>query len=541
MSSKINSSLSASQSEGSQENSKKKEKLKKNRQVKFCASSTRYQSITRVAKNLGYRMVNQADAWNILWSDVSVGPEVIRQMKSFQRINHFPGMQELSMKRRLARNLNRMQKYFPEDYGIFPRTWCLPMELNDAQEFSRCHPATVFILKPDHGSQGKGIRLCRNLRTTSMTQEKLICQEYVKNPLLIDGFKFDMRIYVLITDLDPLRIFVYNEGLARLATKTYKQPSIHNSGNMFMHLTNYSLNKRSQSFSSDTESGSKRTFAILQRILEENGHDVQEIWKKIDDVIIKTILSSYSNLKHISRATFHNRLIHSPAFEILGFDIIIDKHLKPLVLEVNQSPSFHTDHEVDLEVKDSLIRDTLRLVLSSRKNMGNFRSLWPNDQTTEYYSQFLENSSALVTMTKNVQMRISQRKKEEKILEKQKPVIKIIPEVEVNTDWTPVKLESFTQDEHERQYTLEQRSALVRLSGIQNLLVLSLFQNDALTWSDQIKFKRLIHKLKTHHDPVIFEYLDIDSSSLDRASMALRGVRKNRTTMLREISRTLDA
>lgn len=50
------------------------------------------------------------------------------QLTLFQKINHFPGMTEICRKDLLARNLNRMQKLYPTEYNIFPRTWCLPAE-----------------------------------------------------------------------------------------------------------------------------------------------------------------------------------------------------------------------------------------------------------------------------------------------------------------------------------------------------------------------------------------------------------------------------
>jgi tubulin polyglutamylase TTLL6/13 len=43
-------------------------------------------------------------------------------------------------------------------------------------------------------------------------------QRYLSKPYLIDGLKFDLRIYVLIASVDPLKIFVYHQGLARFAT-----------------------------------------------------------------------------------------------------------------------------------------------------------------------------------------------------------------------------------------------------------------------------------------------------------------------------------
>ena len=64
---------------------------------------------------------------------------------------------------------------------------------------------------------------------------------------MINGHKFDLRIYVLVTSFDPLKIYVYKEGLARFATQEYQQQK-GAMGNKFVHLTNYSINKKSENF-----------------------------------------------------------------------------------------------------------------------------------------------------------------------------------------------------------------------------------------------------------------------------------------------------
>lgn len=52
----------------------------------------------------------------------------------------------------------------------------------------------------------------------------MIIQKYIQNPLLIQGLKFDLRIYVLLVSVDPLVVYIYKDGLTRLATETYKVP-----------------------------------------------------------------------------------------------------------------------------------------------------------------------------------------------------------------------------------------------------------------------------------------------------------------------------
>lgn len=87
--------------------------------------------------------------------------------------------------------------------------------LNDALNYNKLHKNKTFIIKPECGSQGRGIFLTKNLKDMKIS-ERLICQQYISKPYLIDGYKFDIRVYTLITSCDPLRLFVYNEGLVRL-------------------------------------------------------------------------------------------------------------------------------------------------------------------------------------------------------------------------------------------------------------------------------------------------------------------------------------
>ncbi|KAJ1488151.1 tubulin-tyrosine ligase family-domain-containing protein [Baffinella frigidus] len=89
-------------------------------------------------------------------------------------------------------------------------------------------------------------------------KDPCVAQEYIARPFLIDGFKFDMRVYVLVTSCAPLRLFLYKEGLVRLCTEAYAEPGEANADQLFVHLTNFSINKRNEAMfetSADGASG----------------------------------------------------------------------------------------------------------------------------------------------------------------------------------------------------------------------------------------------------------------------------------------------
>lgn len=67
------------------------------------------------------------------------------------------------------------------------------------------------------------------------------------SPHLINGLKYDLRVYVLVTSYNPLKVYVYNDGLVRFATEPYTvDPKTVN--HKFVHLTNFSINKKNAKF-----------------------------------------------------------------------------------------------------------------------------------------------------------------------------------------------------------------------------------------------------------------------------------------------------
>jgi hypothetical protein len=50
----------------------------------------------------------------------------------------------------------------------------------------------------------------------------MVCQRYIANPLTIDGFKFDLRLYVCVLSFAPmLEAYIHTEGFARYSSVKY--------------------------------------------------------------------------------------------------------------------------------------------------------------------------------------------------------------------------------------------------------------------------------------------------------------------------------
>ncbi|CAH2292872.1 tubulin polyglutamylase TTLL5 [Pelobates cultripes] len=311
----------------------------------------------------GFQKVEDSSSnFNLMWTGPYINASVLANLSKYQKINHFPNSMELGRKDLLCKNIQTLQKkHGAQTYNFLPQSYVLP---NDNQEFRKVisKDQGPWISKPVSACQGRGIQIINSFSQVNRT-EKLLVSRYIKNPLLVDGFKFDLRLFVLVTSYDPLIIYLYEEGLTRFATDQYK-PTEENMKNIYMHLTNTSINKANAKYVRSTNPevenhGSLWSMGALLRHLKGRGKDTATLMSKIEELVIKTIISAEGSIASVFQGTLTDR---RKCFELYGFDVLVDEALKPWLLEVNLMPSLVSDGPLELKIKANMLADALTLI-----------------------------------------------------------------------------------------------------------------------------------------------------------------------------------
>ncbi|KAJ0063128.1 hypothetical protein NL108_012593 [Boleophthalmus pectinirostris] len=338
----------------------------------------------------GWVEVKDGGEWDFNWCDVGSLRENFDHsyMEKHVRINHFHNYYELTRKNLMVKNLKRYRKGTEKEEDpveaskcdFFPCTFALPSEYHlFVEEFKRS-PGSTWIMKPAAKSQGEGIFLFKKLkditdwkkdgnRSEDAAQvESYVAQRYIENPYLINGRKFDLRVYVLVTSYIPLKAWLYRDGFARFANTRF---SLSSTDDKYMHLTNVAVQKTAPDY--DPEKGCKLQVQQLRRYLTaKHGREkIETLFKDIDNIFVRSLQSVqkvFINDKH--------------CFELYGYDILLDENLKPWLIEVNASPSLTASSKEDYEMKCHLLEDTLNVVdmegrLSGKeKRVGGYDLMW---------------------------------------------------------------------------------------------------------------------------------------------------------------------
>ena len=331
------------------------------RQCKFSIGNTNKLLVQRIL-NANCVLPSHDSNFSLSWTPTFPNLKIHSPL---QKINHFPrSKKNLSNKASLALII-QSSPYFSKVKAFFPITFVLPDDREKLFNIMKCYPKTQFIVKPPNGSCGSGIKIV-TFNDFYSIQRGYVVSEYISKPLCIDGFKFDMRVYVLVTSFAPLRAFVAKEGLARFATESYTNYST----DSYVHLTNATLNKHGQNWCSDFK-------WKLSELLNEVNHRFKRTQEDVMNLII-SVVSETLALVQPTMAPDKRYGVDSPFFEIYGFDVLLDKDFNAYLLEINTYPSLCLDEEVDYDVKAPMIAQALSIagVLDSDpsfvKDEGNY-------------------------------------------------------------------------------------------------------------------------------------------------------------------------
>ncbi|KAF3424695.1 hypothetical protein E2986_04790 [Frieseomelitta varia] len=329
--------------------------------LKWKFTTSMPQILMKILINSGYQVVNKEKTdWSGIWNLSCKDTAKYRSMKNFQKVNNMPGSQSIGNKDLLWTHLSEMSRKFVQEYNFMPKTYVLPKEMQKFEGMWNRHGmGTTWIIKPPSAGRGQGIKIV-NQWWEIRKWHSVIIQRYISRPKLINGLKFDLRIYVLLTSINPMRIYVYKEGLVRFASVRYVRGA--NLDDKYMHLTNSSVNKQNPAYIMNDRvnsfKGHKWSFASLWSYLRQENVDVTDLWCQIKDIIVKTFISVESSM---NAAISENLVSSYTCYELYGFDVLLDENLRPWLLEVNTLPSLQTDSPLDTAIKGALMKDVLNM------------------------------------------------------------------------------------------------------------------------------------------------------------------------------------
>ena len=222
----------------------------------------------------------------------------------------------------------------------------------------------LWLLKRTNYNRGREIKIFSNLNAIINEIEEakndfrckfLILQKYIEAPLLYNNRKFDIRIWVLFTYTTSnygLEVYVFKQG----HLKACSEPFDINSTDLFVHLTNYSVQKYNKNFSK-IEIGNEISFETFQNELDKQGKNINfynTVFPKITRIIAISANSAKSKINILNRQN---------CFEIFGYDFILDNNFEPFLLEINTNPGLEISSPLIEMLVPRMIDDAFRLTI----------------------------------------------------------------------------------------------------------------------------------------------------------------------------------
>ncbi|XP_047028127.1 probable tubulin polyglutamylase ttll-15 [Helicoverpa zea] len=280
-----------------------------------------------VLNRVGYEKSTNETPWNLLWAFETPFNELnLRNLSSNQKLNHFPGTGFITSKVDLATS----------DSKYIPKAFRLPKNKNEFLKYAEQNKDAMFVQKYN---THRHVYL-KNVSEIDMTSGKSFVQEYVRNPFLVDGHRFDIGVYVVLKSVNPLRVYWYKgDVLFRYCSVKYHPFDPANLEKYVVgddYLPTWEVPSLAHTYTA-LGNTMKEAFDIYVRSM---GKDPTVMWEEVQNAISEIFFMKEHHIIEALKGFASSENL----FQMMRFDFLVDENLKVHLLEANMSPNLSSHH-----------------------------------------------------------------------------------------------------------------------------------------------------------------------------------------------------
>uniref|UniRef100_A0A1A9WPS8 Tubulin-tyrosine ligase n=1 Tax=Glossina brevipalpis TaxID=37001 RepID=A0A1A9WPS8_9MUSC len=289
--------------------------------------------ITKVLQRFGYKRVGLENEWNLLWAHDYPFFNMTYRLKNLtnqQIVNHVPGCGFIT---------NKVDLSSTTELNFLPKAFRLPNQTKELLNYAQQNPNALFVEKHNEHRQ----ILIRSIEDIiNFESNNTFIQEFIQNPFLVDGYKFDIGVYVVITAINPLRLYIYTgDVLFRYCPIKYYPFNVSIIDKYVVgddYLPTWQVPSLVKYYE-DFDGSMRNSFDAYVRDNYNDTMDPSIIWLQVEDIIRETVLAKEKHIIHILQSYKNLKF-----FELMRFDLIIDENLRVYLMEANMSPNLSSAH-----------------------------------------------------------------------------------------------------------------------------------------------------------------------------------------------------
>lgn len=264
---------------------------------------------------------------------------------------------------KLLRTPSPSPSYVPTCAAFWPPGLILPAESTLLSQSTHLENMRwVCKKRAGYGSHGNAIvdtqEAIQLSKTTGALQDELLLQRMIEPCLLLQGYKFSLRIYVVYfgasTASSPPDVFISTHGLVKLAARPFDDQA--SALDLGMHMTN--SGREADALQEDLQ--------FLQQEFSQAGWSFSELWNDTTEVVRNVMRTYDEKTRSIinqddEKVASRSNLPKLGLPKILGFDLIVDETRNVWLAEVNRFPGLEARDSKDAFVKLQVIRDAWQM------------------------------------------------------------------------------------------------------------------------------------------------------------------------------------